>query len=167
MLWQSFAWECAGRRERATVSLPSALVRPAQPDFDFLSRLLRCRLVAEDGLHTAAFALAIRVRGSCDQWFAKEPPEQLAARRRLAAVVQYRIGRPWLEQLRKSSSQAAADLEAMLGGLHDVLYDKGRPAPPTFPRPSCRFSSSAPSVSASAPATRSSGEPAASKASDE
>ena len=147
---------------------PSALVRPAQPNFDFLSRLLRCRLVAEDGLHTAAFALALRVRGSCDQWFSKEPPEQLAARRRLAAVVQYRIGRVWLQQLRKSNSQpAATDLEAMLGGLHDVLYDKGQPGPAYVPENIVPILIQAPSILANAPATRSSSEPASSKVSDE
>jgi hypothetical protein len=168
LLWQSFAWECAGRRERATVSLPSALVRPTQPDFDFFSRLLKCRLAAEDGLHTSAFALATRVRGSCDLWFSKEPPEQVAARRRLAAVVQYRIGRAWLEQLRKANSQAAAtDLDAMLTSLRDVLYDKGRPGPAYVPENIVPILVKPPSVSAGAPPTTSASSPASSKVSDE
>ncbi len=168
LLWQSFAWERAGRRERAKVSLPSALIRPAQPDFDFLSRLLQCRLAAEDGLHTAAFALALRVRGSCDEWFSEESPEELAARRRLAAVVQYRIGRAWLEQLRKSNSQAAAsELERMLADLHDVVFDKHQPGPAYVPATIVPILVQPPPVSASAPATRPSSVPASSKASDE
>lgn len=128
LLWQSFAWECAGRRERAMLSLPGALTQPAQPSFDFLSRLLRCRLVAEDKRHAAAFALALRVRASCDQWFPEEPPDQLAARGRLVAVVQYEIGRSWLKQLAKPDTKAAADdVKEMLAGLRNVLYDQGDP----------------------------------------
>ncbi|HPD30913.1 MAG TPA: hypothetical protein PLL20_13020 [Phycisphaerae bacterium] len=130
LLWQSFAWECAGRRDRAMLSLPSALAAPEQPAFDFLSRLLRCRLVAEDERHAAAFALALRVRASCNQWFPKEPPDQLAARARLAALVQYQIGRSWLNQLANPDTKTAADdVKEMLAALRDVLYDRDAPGP--------------------------------------
>ncbi|MGQ9649592.1 MAG: hypothetical protein ACUVXJ_05750 [Phycisphaerae bacterium] len=130
LLWQSFAWECAGRRERAMLSLPSALTQPEQSSFDFLSRLLRCRLVAEDQRHAAAFALAMRVRASCNHWFPKEPSDQLAARGRLAAVVQYQIGRSWLNQLAKPETKAAADdVKEMLAGLRDALYEHNAPGP--------------------------------------
>lgn len=176
LLWQSFAWECAGRRERAMVSLPAGLVKPEQPDFDYLSRLLRCRLVAEDGRHPSAFALAMRIRALGDQWFAGESPERLAARRRLAAVVQYQIGRAWLGELRQSKSQAAAaDLEAMLAGLRDVLYDKNEPGLIRFPdrvvpillHPPSAAATGPASMPASAPASRPSSAPASSGFLDE
>lgn len=133
LLWQSFAWELAGRRERAMASLPTALVKPTQPTFDFLSRLLRCRLTAEEGHLTAAFALTGRLRSSCDVWFSKEPPDQLAARGRLAAILQYRIGQTWHRQLAESgSSTAAADVASMLADLRGVLYQNDQAGPVFF-----------------------------------
>jgi len=155
LLWQSFAWECAGRRERAMLSLPGALTQPVQPSFDFLSRLLRCRLVAEDERYAAAFALVSRVRASCDQWFPKEPPDQLAARRRLVAVVQYEIGRSWLKQLTGRDSKTAADeVAGLLAGLRDVLYDRDTPGPIYVPENIVPILVEPPVVSASQPTSR-------------
>jgi hypothetical protein len=127
LLWQSFAWDCAGRRERSLASLPNALNRPDQASFDFLGRLLRCRLTAEDGRRTAAFALLIRVRGLCNPWFDQESTEALAARRRLVAALQYRVGQACLEQSAASGSPAVtADIKTMLGDLRGLLVDRGR-----------------------------------------
>ncbi len=168
LLWQSLAWEHAGRRERAMVSLPTALVRPGQPAFDFLARLLRCRLAAEEGRCAAAFALARRVRAECDLWFPKEPPDQLAARRRLAAATQYRIGQAWLGQLAKSNSKSATDdVKAMLVGLRDVLYDKNTPGAVYVPESVVPILVQPSQVSTTAPTTQSPTRPATSTASTE
>lgn len=166
LLWQSFAWECAGRRERALLSLPHALTRPEQPSFGFLSRLLRCRLVAEDERYAASFALALRVRAACNQWFPKETSEQLASRGRLAAVVQYEIGRSWLKQLTKSGSKAAADdVEALLAGLRDALYEQDAPGPVYVPESIVPILVESPVTSAPAAVSRPAGTPASGPAS--
>jgi hypothetical protein len=154
LLWQSFAWQCAGRRERAMVSLPNALTAPEQPSFDFLGRLLRCRLTAEEGQRAAAFALLIRVRGMCDQWFFEESAEAIAARRRLAALLQYRIGQSWLDKLKASGSQGAIeDLQAMLDGLREALADKDGCGPVYIPDQAVPILIEPPAATTTAPTT--------------
>lgn len=123
LLWQSFAWELAGRRERSLISLPVALTPPEHLPYDYFSQLLRCRILADSGQHVAASALTIRMQGLAKQWFPRVGRQELQARRQVAALLQYRVGQDWLEQLRATDSEdaraAAERLASLLAGLRD------------------------------------------------
>ncbi|MHC4675858.1 MAG: hypothetical protein ACYTBZ_25495, partial [Planctomycetota bacterium] len=124
-LWQSFAWELAERRRRALVSLPEALAKPQQWPYDFMCRLLRCRILADAGKYTAATTAAIRMRALCGKWLEGEGKiEDTAACRRLVALLQCRVGRLWMQHLNSSD---AARLEGMLIGIQKDLFESPQP----------------------------------------
>jgi hypothetical protein len=127
LLWQSLGWELAGRRERALTSLPNALAAPDQLPYDFLSRLLRCRLLAEDGKKSAAIALAIRIQALCDKWFVRQEGPGLEEKRRLVAVLQYQFIREWIGQLDAGDKNIATKLEARLSDVRKHLVDEDSP----------------------------------------
>jgi len=63
MLWQAYAWLEAGRQDRARALLPRPLRQPDTTAYGFMSRLLGCRMLGDEGQYTAASALAMRVPG--------------------------------------------------------------------------------------------------------
>ncbi len=127
LLWQSFGWELAGRRKRALLSLPEVLAQPEHSPYDFLCRLLRCRIITDAGQHAAATTLAIHMQILCPQWFPEAPPGEVEARRLLIALLQCRAGQAWLSQLKASDSPAAAArLEAMLATVQEALVSGGK-----------------------------------------
>jgi len=119
-LWQAFAWELAGRRERAMASLPGALQEPSQLPYDFLSRLLRCRIVVEAERPVAATALTVRIRVMCDRWFSDDKTARSAAR--LAAILQYRATQAWLDDLGDSDPEASDRLRRVLADVQAELF---------------------------------------------
>ncbi len=160
LLWQSYAWELAGRQERALTSLPEALQRPVQMPWDFFSRLLRLRILADSGQPEVAMTLAIRIQTLCDQWFAGEPAEAIAARKRLVSVVQYRIALAWRERL-KNKGSAKAELEELISRIRKDLADADgaavftlAPPIPHLAAPSAAATSAPVTQSASGPATQ-------------
>jgi len=112
-MWQAFAWMKAGRPERARTVLPEVLYRPEVSTYGFLARLLKCSAIADAGQYAAATTLTIQLRQVSSTWFKAEGDNAIAARRKLAAVLQYRIGHDWLQRLREDKA-AAEPLSASL-----------------------------------------------------
>lgn len=124
LLWQAFAWQMAGRTERARSGLPEPLTPPTKSAFDFMARLLRCRLLSDTGRYTAATTLTIQVRRQCATWFKSESSGGAAPRQRLAALVQCQIGKRWLQQLKATPTPASGGpLETALGELQATYFD--------------------------------------------
>lgn len=119
-MWQAFAWELAGRRERAMASLPGALQKPSQLPYDFLSRLLRCRIVIDAGGPVAATAMTVRIRSMCGSWFSSDDTGRSASR--LAALLQIRATRAWLNELGDRDPEARARLEGVLADVQTELF---------------------------------------------
>jgi len=128
LLWQSFAWEQAGRRERALVSLPDALTKPEHPPYDFMSRLLRCRLVADAGQRPAAAALLIRMGAISKEWFPRTAPDELESRRRLIILLQYQVCLAWRQELLKTGPSVPGPLDELLAEARETLSAADRPA---------------------------------------
>ncbi len=123
MLWQAYAWLEAGRQDRARALLPRPLRQPDATAYGFMSRLLGCRMLGDEGQYTAASALAIRVRAACAGWFQHESAMQIGARQRLAALLQISLGQQWLRQLRESDQPArVAQLEKILEEVRESLF---------------------------------------------
>lgn len=123
LLWQSFAWEQADRNYRTQLSLPVALKQPNQANYDFMSRLLRCRTLIEHEQYAAATALAIRMRSLCAKWFLREDPQSIEARQRLVALLQCRVGMLWMAELRAADNNDNADqLEVQLAKIQQTLF---------------------------------------------
>ncbi len=111
-LWQAFALDKAGRRGRALEVLPDALAAPKNLPYDFMSRLLRCRLVAEAGSQPAAVAMLGQMEPPLKDW-AGNPDHNKA--RRLVDLLQYRIVQQWQKRLKTATQpEAAAALEPLL-----------------------------------------------------
>ncbi len=133
LMWQAFMWNLAGREGRSTVSLPNATEPPKDPDFDFVSRLVRCQILADNGHYLAAMAMAMRVRSSCEDWFPKESPQSVRSRERLAALVQCAVGTQWMHVLRKDNFPANADrLEAQLIQVQNTVFGEKREPMPIY-----------------------------------
>ncbi|MEP0844715.1 MAG: hypothetical protein HRF43_18610 [Phycisphaerae bacterium] len=161
ILWQAMAWEQAGRRERALATLPEALAKP-DSSFDFLSRLLRCRLLSDAGQHGAALALAVRIAADTRDWFPQEDKPDLAARNRLVGLLQLKIGQGWAAALKLGTRPSDAEL---LGGVLEAVrkdlsadgrnsaevYVLERAVPILVPRPAVAEPGRNPSDTRSAP----------------
>jgi len=123
LLWQSFAWEKAGRHDRALLSLPTVLKKPKQASYDFMNRLLRCRTLIDAKQYAAATALAIRIRAACPNWFPREDAQAIVVRQRFAALLQFKTGTLWMAEFRAAGDYANADrLEAMLAEIQQSLF---------------------------------------------
>jgi len=118
LLWQSFALERAGRRERALLSLPQALKQPEHWPYDFMCRLLRCRILADADEYAAAMVMTMQIQALCDRWL-KGRTEETEPYQRLAGLLQCRIGLLWKDRLGPSE---AAGLEAILVLVQDKLF---------------------------------------------
>ena len=130
LLWQSFAWELAGRRDRALASLPDVLQVPKQLPYDFFCRLLRCRILADAGQHTAALVLMTKMVDVARHWFRHASPESLNAYVRLVAVVQYQIGQAWIERFDTPGQITHLEaIRAMLNRVKAELLGEGDEEP--------------------------------------
>ena len=107
-LWQAFALEQAGKRDRALEVLPDALAKPEHLPYDLMSRLLRIRLVAESGQYAASVSLLSRAETSLKNWMGNQHQERNNARR-LIGLVQHRILQAWILKLRGTTHPEAAD----------------------------------------------------------
>jgi hypothetical protein len=131
LLWQSYAWECAGRRERALSTLPPVLEKPAQPSYDFIARLLRCRILSDAGENTAALAVTIRMAAMADRWFPRTGDETLQPRVRLIALLQTELGRRWLGDsgAGKLDAEAARKVQTIIDAAREKLNSDSQPLP--------------------------------------
>jgi hypothetical protein len=108
LLWQSYAWELAGRHERAMLSLPESWEAPRQWPYDFMARLLRCRLIGERKQYAAALSLTLGIDGMLREWLASIAPDQVAACRALVRKLAWQLSQSWLNDLRAEGAPAAA-----------------------------------------------------------
>ncbi len=109
-------------------ALPNVTTPPEQPSYDYLSRLIRCQILADNGHYIPALALAKRTQTSCEEWFPKESPEKLRARERLAATVDCNVGTQWMKVLRQENFQPNADrLEAQLVQVQETVFKDLKP----------------------------------------
>jgi len=108
-LWQAFAWKQAGRTDRAMRVLPATTAPPKTDPYDFLSRLLRCRLLADENRFPAAAALLIRIRASCAAWYPRQDDPAVDARRLLALLLEERMIRDWLTKRRNTDDSKTLD----------------------------------------------------------
>lgn len=124
LTWQAFAWMQAGRTDRALNLLPPVLREPSEKDFGFMSRLLRCRILAQQSQFAAAMGLLTRVRAACPSWFPTSNGSEILARQRLINLIESRIGRRWAVSLREGDEDSpnAEQLEAMLRDRHERLF---------------------------------------------
>jgi hypothetical protein len=127
LLWQAFAWDCAGKSDRALSTLPDALTTPERLPYDFAARLLRCRILIDTGQSAAVIALTMRMQPLCEEWFPQQDKDGVAARQRLVAAVQWKATQAWLKVT--ASAPAAARLEKTLASAREPLSGDGdRPA---------------------------------------
>ncbi len=114
LLWQAYGLAQAGRHARALAVLPEALEPPGVLPFDYLARLLRCRILSDQGHHAAGMALLTQIQGASGNWFKGSARRHLNSARRLAGWVVLTIGRNWHAQLAADAGAAAGLLEALL-----------------------------------------------------
>ncbi len=129
-LWQVTAWTQIGRRERALRALPEVLARP-EAAHDFLSRLLRCRILADEGQYSAALALCTQIRTRIEDWFPREPAARQQARERLVGLLQMRIGQVWMQKLSTQPAEAEL-LKGILVSLRQSLFPPGDKLPEIY-----------------------------------
>ncbi len=104
LLWQSYAWVLAGRRDQAILALPDVLKQPERMPFDLFARLLRCRLLAEAGQHAAPVTLCLRMQHQCESWFPGRALREVGEIQRLIVFVRIGIVRSWIEGLGPDSA---------------------------------------------------------------
>lgn len=120
LLWQAFSFERAGRRDRALEALPDALAPAEHWPYSFMSRLLRCRMIAEDGRQAAATALLSQMQEQLKDWTTNQNQERNNARR-LIGIVQYRIVTDWMKKLQTSTQPASDDSAKVLEPLLESI----------------------------------------------
>jgi hypothetical protein len=108
LLWQAFAFEQAGKRDRALDALPDALAKVEHLPYELMNRLLRCRLMAEAGQVPAAVSLLSRMDAQLKSWMSNQNQERNKGRR-LIGLVQHRIVTNWMENLKASTKPAGAE----------------------------------------------------------
>ena len=115
LVWQSLAWERAGRRQRALDALPEAQADPTRLPYDLAARWLRCQMMAEAGQPAAAAALAARIAHLSRTWLRKKPLGPRKAAQRTSALLTWCILRNWAAQPATATQPAAA--EALQGAM--------------------------------------------------
>lgn len=120
LLWQAFSFNLAGRRERALEALPDALAAAEHLPYSLMSRLLRCRMIAEDGRQAAATVLLGEMQEQLKTWMTNQNQERNNARR-LVGALQYRILTDWMKKLETATQPASADRAKMLEPLLESI----------------------------------------------
>lgn len=115
LLWQAFAFNKSGRRDRALEALPEALAKPEHLPYSFMSRVLRCRLMAEAGQTSAAVFLLSRMDAELKKWMTGQNRNRA---RRLVGLVQYEIVTNWMSELKSATQPFAPDqFDSLLGDI--------------------------------------------------
>jgi len=107
-------------------ALPDAMAKPEHLPYSLMSRLLRCRMIAEAGQPAAATSLLGRMGDELKDWMSNQGQERNNARR-LVGLVQYRVVARWMEQLKSATQPASTDaarvLEPLLDSVRAALQD--------------------------------------------
>ena len=117
-MWQAFAWTRAGRYDRAKIVLPAATATPQALPYDFVSRLLRCRILADEGQFVAASALLTQVRAACPRWLSQHDTPTIRAHDILALFLQCRVYTAWLAH---GGIEGSPEARERLAHLRDAL----------------------------------------------
>jgi len=120
-MWQAFAWSRAGRRERAKIVLPPATAAPQTLPYDFVSRLLRCRILADEGQFVAANALLTQIRAACPRWLSQHDAPTIRAHEKLTLFLQCRVSSAWLAH---GSIESSPEARERLADLRDALQTR-------------------------------------------
>src|SRR5262249_46304878 len=120
VMWQSYAWDSAGKNDRALATLPEVLLKPERLPYDFISRLIRCRVLAESDQAPAAIAMLIYSQKLLEDWFPQADKAALDTRRRLVAAVQWKITKDWAAG-KSGSKVTPAQLDTILSGSREIL----------------------------------------------
>lgn len=127
LLWQSFAFEQGGRRDRALEALPDALVKPEHFPYSLMCRIVRCRMLAEDGQNPAAMVLLSRMEPLLKEWMSRQTEERNRVRR-LIGLVQYQVAQQWLKGLKPPTRSAVAEqLQPILEKVERSFTEVGNP----------------------------------------
>lgn len=137
LLWQSFAFEQGGRRDRALEALPNALVKPEHLPYSLMCRIVRCRMLAEDGRNSAAMVLLSRMEPLLKEWISRQTQDRHQVRR-LIGLVQYRVAQQWLKGLELPARSAVAEqlrpiLDKVEGNFTEVKNPEVYVMPTTIP----------------------------------
>ncbi len=128
-LYQALLYQRAGRLDRALSVLELAF-KPLPDDqrpLAFLSRLLRCRMVAQQGRHAVAWALLLRLEERAHDWLGDSPRADEAAR--AVMLVRWEVARAWQEVLLAAgNSDEAQWCQAAADRLRDALADAQPPS---------------------------------------
>jgi hypothetical protein len=98
-LWRAALFNVTGRRDRALALLATPLspLSPGQLEFDYYSRLYRCRCVADRGGYAAAVALLMEIGRMADEWFVDRQRQDAA--RHAAMAVRAHVLQAWCDGL--------------------------------------------------------------------
>ena len=108
-LWQGAAYRRAGRPNRALQLLVPALAPSTSSRVDFLTRIERCRALADSGSYVAALSLALKLADATEAWF--EDDDQ-AVRKKAADTLRWvraDILQRWAAALRNQGKDARAN----------------------------------------------------------
>jgi hypothetical protein len=98
-LWYASLRGREADREAAlsVLDVPLSDPRPQAMPHAFFTRLLRCRLLAEQGGYAAALALLMQIEEQCERWFVEESDRANA--RRAAIWVEIEVLGAWYDRL--------------------------------------------------------------------
>jgi hypothetical protein len=146
-LWWIAGMRQAGLGSKILEKVDPATSKPGQLPYDFFSRLLHCRLLADRGSYAVATGLAIQMESRGDGWFKKA---QVGEAKRAVCGLQIELAERWAERLERGNAaeegahrrSVAEDLRARLSRVPDgQVYRLGLavpvavepPAPPAVP----------------------------------
>ena len=119
-LWQAFAWEAAGRRDRALDTLPTALGELKELPFDVYAELLRARLLASDGMSAAAATLLTRMRTLGAKRLSQAAA--IASARQLIVVLECDILLKWKQRVAPEQPKLAEEIDRRLRDLQNAHF---------------------------------------------
>jgi len=113
-LWQAVCYWRAGKSDRALVILRPIVSAPFDPRIGLVSRLFRCRVLAETGLNSAALAQCTRIAENANRWFENQDEDTRQGATNTIRLVQIDIYKAWIKQRRDAGDAQGADAAAAL-----------------------------------------------------
>lgn len=122
MLCQALLYRRAGLAERAARVLDLALqpLSPDAPQSSLYARLLRCRIVAEEGGYAAAYSLLLKLEERCHDWF--DAPQEIGEAVRAVLLLRKQVVQDWQASVVEPANQEHnAWCEAVIGRLDEAM----------------------------------------------
>ncbi len=129
-LYQALLYKRAGRLDRALAVLDLVLkpLKPGDEPMVFLTRLLRCRCLAQRGDYVATWSLLLRLEERAREWFEKEASRAGEEAARAALLARLDVAAAWRAQLlAEDKSERAAWCEQSSKQIRDALREEDRP----------------------------------------